>query len=141
VGGRPTIILTTLFMKQVPPLDAKTLRAKLYEAVNRKRADARAPALAKDRLLDEIAQKIAEEMAAAHGNLPKARQSELEAPLFKAFRTVNILGGATNDPLAFAEEPGVVGPGKVVGIGVAQGTSTQLGRNTAFVVMFIGTRR
>jgi uncharacterized protein YkwD len=140
-GGRPTIIITALFVKQLPPLDTKTLRAKLYEAVNRKRADARAPALAKDRLLDEIAQKYADEMAAGHGNVPKARQSELEAPLFKAFRTVNILGGVKTDPLEFAEEPGVVGPGKVIGIGVAQGTSAQLGRNSAFVVMFIGTRR
>jgi uncharacterized protein YkwD len=141
VGGRPTIVITALFVKQLPPLDTKTLRAKLYEAVNRKRADARAPALAKDRLLDEIAQKYAEEMAAARGNLPKARQTELEAPLFKAFRTVNILGGVKSDPLEFAEEPGVIGPGKVIGIGVAQGTSAQLGKNSAFVVMFIGTRR
>jgi hypothetical protein len=141
MGGRPTIIITALFMKELPPLDTKALKAKLYQAVNRKRADARATALAKDRLLDEIAQKYAEEMAAAHGNLPKARQSELEAPLFKAFRTVNILGGVKADPLEFAEEPGVIGPGKVIGIGVAQGTSATVGKNSAFVVVFIGTRR
>jgi uncharacterized protein YkwD len=141
VGGRPTIIITALFMKELPPLDTKAIKAKLYLAVNRKRADARATALAKDRLLDEIAQKYAEGMAAAQGNLPKARQSELEAPLFKSFRTVNILGGVKADPLEFAEEPGVIGPGKLIGIGVAQGTSANVGKNSAFVVIFIGTRR
>ncbi len=141
VGGRPTIIITALFMKELPPLDTKAIKAKLYQAVNRKRADARATALAKDRLLDEIAQKYAEEMAAAQGNLPKARQSELEAPLFKVFRTVNILGGVKADPLEFAEEPGVIGPGKLIGIGVAQGTSANVGKNSAFVVIFLGTRR
>jgi uncharacterized protein YkwD len=141
LGGRPSIIVTELFVKQLPPMDVKALRAKLHTEVARKRADARAPALAKDPMLEELAQKMAEEMAAAHGNLPKARQSELEAPLYKAFRTVNILGGIKSDPLEFAEEPGVVGAAKVIGIGVAQGTSTQFGKNSAFVVIFIGARR
>jgi hypothetical protein len=73
--------------------------------------------------------------------LPKARDKELIAPLYKSYLTVNILGGAKNEPLEFAEEPGVLSNGKLIGVGVAQGVHPVLGKNAVFVVVFIGTRK
>jgi uncharacterized protein YkwD len=141
VAGKPAAVVTELFVKQLPPLDPPALREKLYEALARKRSDARAPALKKDPPLEEMAQKYAAELAAARGDLPKARDRELIAPLYKSFLTVNILGGAKNDPLEFAEESGALSPGKLIGVGVAQGTHPVLGKNAVYVVVFIAARR
>jgi uncharacterized protein YkwD len=140
-AGKPSAIVTELFVKELQPLDVAELREKIYGALARRRSEARAPALRKDAGLEETAQKYASELAAARGELPKPREKELTAPLYKQFLTVNILGGAKNDPLEFAEEPGVVSKGKLIGVGVAQGTHAVLGKNAVYVVILIGTRR
>lgn len=140
-AGKTSAIVTELFVKELPPLDLAALREKLYGALARRRADARAPALRKDAGLEDTALKYATDLAAARGELPKPREKELISPLHKQFLTVNILGGAKNDPLEFAEEPGVLSNGKLIGVGVAQGAHPVLGKNAVFVVVLIGTRR
>jgi len=140
INDRPMIIVTELFMKQLPPPDAAEVKAKLYEAIQRRRADARAGALAKDPQLEEIAQKYASEMAKDKGQVPKARVAEIEAPLYKGFATVNEIGGVKSDPLEFAQEPAIVGDARLVGVGVGIGTSPQFGKNSTFVVILTGKK-
>jgi uncharacterized protein YkwD len=140
VNGRPVVIVTYLYLKQVPPPDPVAIKAKLYEAISRRRTDARAGAVAKDPQLDSIAQSYANEMANAKGNVPKARVAEIEAPLYKSFATVNEMGGVRADPMEFAEEPGIVRDAKLVGVGVGVGTSPQFGKNSTYVVILMGKK-
>ncbi len=141
VGDRPTVIVTQLYMKQLPPPDPAQVKAKLYDAIQQKRADARAGSVAKDATLEQIAQEYAEEMAKQKGGrVPKERLSEIEVPLRKSFATVNEMGGVKPDPLEFAEESGIIGDAKLVGVGVSVGNSAQFGKNSAFVVILLGKK-
>jgi uncharacterized protein YkwD len=139
--GPRLLFAAQLLVKELPPVDPAAVKKQLAEAIARKRADARAAPVSDDSLLDEIAQAYAAELATGRGEIPKARESAIVAPLYQRFRTVNILAGVKTDPLEFAEEPGVVGQAKAIGIGVAQGTSPTLGKNSVFVVVVTGTRR
>ena len=130
-----------ILVRQLPPVDAEKARAQLREAVARKRSDARADPLASDPMLEEVAQKYAGALAAAKGDLPKAQADAILAPLYKAFRTVGLVGGAKGDPVEFAEESGIVAPAKVAGVGVAGGSNPVLGKNTPYVIILVGTRR
>jgi uncharacterized protein YkwD len=141
VGGRPSIILTELFIKVLAPPDPVAIKAKLYEGIARKRADARANPTAKDPVLEDVAQKYAEGLATYRGSIPKDKESELVAPLYKALGSVNIMGGVKQDPLEFSEEPGVIGNGKLLGVGVAVGSSIQFGKNSTFVVVLLGSAK
>ena len=129
VDKRPMVIVTTLYLKQLPPPDPDAVKAKLYEAIDRRRSDARAGALAKDPQLEQIAQAYATQMAKDKGKVPKEKVAEIEAPLYRSFATVNELGGVKADPMEFAEEPGIVGDAKLVGVGVGIGNSPQFGKN------------
>jgi hypothetical protein len=140
VEKRPMVIVTTLYLKQLPPPDPDAVKAGLYQAINRRRADARAGALAKDPQLEQIAQTYAAQMAKDKGKVPKEKVAEIEAPLYKSFSTVNELGGVKADPMEFAEEPGVVGDAKLVGVGVGIGTSAQFGKNSTYVVVLLGKK-
>jgi uncharacterized protein YkwD len=140
-NGRPSVFVTELFVKELPPVDTQAVREKLRAAIARRRSDARAPPLASDATLEEVAQRYAKALADAKGDLPKARADEILMPLHKLFRTVNVISGAKADPLEFAEEPGVVATAKLVGIGVAQGAHPVLGKNATYVVVLTGTRR
>jgi len=140
VADRPMIVVTELFMKQLPPPNVDEVKAKLYEAIQRRRSDARAGALAKDAQLEEIAQTYASEMAKDKGQVPKARVTEIEAPLYKGFATVNEIGGVKADPMEFAQEPGIVGDAKLIGVGVGIGSSPQFGKNSTYVVILTGKK-
>ena len=94
----------------------------------------------KDPQLEEIAQAYATQMAKDKGKIAKEKLAEIEAPLYKSFATVNELGGVKADPLEFAEEPGVVGDAKLVGVGVGIGSSPQFGKNSAYVVVLMGKK-
>jgi len=140
-SGRPTLFISELFVKQLPPANTEEIREQLRSAIARKRKDARAAVLKSDPLLEDIAQKYVQALAEAKGNLPKARQDEILAPVRKPFLTVNVISGAKNEPLDFAEEPGIIASLKVYGIGVAQGAHPQLGKNAIYVAIIMGTRR
>ena len=140
VNNRPMVIVTELFLTQLPPPNAEEVKANLYEAISRRRADARAGALVKDPQLEEIAQAYATQMAKDKGKIAKEKVAEIEAPLYKSFATVNELGGVKADPLEFAEEPGIVGDANLVGVGVGIGSSPQFGKNSAYVVVLIGKK-
>lgn len=140
VNNRPMVIVTNLYLKQLPPPDPEAVKASLYEAINRRRSDARAGALAKDPQLEEIAQSYAAQMAKDKGKVPKEKVAEIEAPLYKSFSTVNELGGVKADPMEFAEEPGIVGDAKLVGVGVGIGSSPQFGKNSTYVVILVGKK-
>ncbi len=140
-GGGAAVYVTELLVRELPPVDGEAVKARLRAAIARKRADARAQPLGSDPVLEDVAQKYAAELAGARGALPKPRADALVAPLYKAFRNVNVLSGAKADPLDFAEEPGVAGPGKVMGLGVAQGANPVLGKNAVYVVVLVGARR
>ena len=140
-GGRPTLFISELFVKQLPPANTEEIREKLRSAIARKRKDARAAVLKSDPLLEDVAQKYVQALAEAKGNLPKARQDEILSPVRKPFLTVSVISGAKNDPLDFAEEPGIIASLKVYGISVAQGAHPQLGKNAIYVAILMGTRR
>jgi uncharacterized protein YkwD len=140
VGDQPSIVVTELFLKQLPPPDPDEVRTKLYQAISRRRSEARAGSVAKDPQLEQIAQAYASELAKEKGKVPKEKAAAIEAPLYKAFATVNEIGGVKADPLEFAEEPGVVGDAKLVGVGVGVGSSPQFGKNSAYVVILMGKK-
>jgi hypothetical protein len=127
-------------MKQLPPPDANEIKGKLYQAIARRRTDARAGAVAKDPQLEQIAQTVASELAKGKGNLPNDRVAAIEAPLYKSFAVVNQIGGIKADALEFAEEPGIVGDAKLVGVGVGVGSSPQFGKNSTYVVILMGKK-
>jgi len=141
VDQRPTVVVSELFLKQVPPPNADEVKANLYKAISRRRTDARAGAVTKDPELEQIAQAYASQMAKDKGKVAKEKVAEIEAPLYKKFATVNELGGVKSDPLDFAEEPGIVGDAKLVGVGVGVGTSPQFGKNSTYVVILLGKRQ
>jgi uncharacterized protein YkwD len=143
VGKIPTVIVTALLIKQVPPADPAVVKAKLYEAVAQRRKDARAEPLARDPVLEAVAQKYADAAAAGSGVVAPEKLTEILAPLYKQSMTVNQLGGFVADQQAaldVAQQPAVMGNAKLVGIGVALGRSPQFGKNAPFVVGFFGTR-
>jgi uncharacterized protein YkwD len=139
--GRPLVFVTEVFIKELPPVDVERARKELRDAVARKRKDARTNALASDATLDQTAQRYAEALAAAGGVLPKEKASELTFPLNKGFRAVTMVSGAKQELLDFAEEPQTTAPGRVLGVGVAQGRHPALGRNAVYVVLMVGTPR
>ena len=94
-----------------------------------------------DPALHEVAQKYAQEMAAAKGKLPEERDTQLLDSLKKSYKGVNMLAGASAAPLEFAKEKKVLASGKALGVGLAQGDHPTLGRNTFFVVILFGEPR
>ena len=140
INDKKTIIVTELFMKQLPPPDPEAIKAKLYQAIEQRRSDARAAAVAKDPELEKIAQAYATEMAKDKGQVPRARVSEIEAPLYKLFSKVDEIGGVKADAMEFAQEPGVVGDAKLVGVGTAVGVSPNFGKNSTYVIILMGKK-
>ncbi|MBI5067920.1 MAG: hypothetical protein HZB56_06745 [Deltaproteobacteria bacterium] len=139
--GRAVVFVDQVFIKELPPLDPVATAEKLRVAVVQKRKDGRYPPAAQDTGLDEFAQTFARELAAAAGNLPKARQAELTKTLDKRFKAVSLTFGARPEPLDFAEEPEVTAPGKLFGVGVALGMNEKLGRNAVYAVIAVGQER
>ncbi|MGE5048678.1 MAG: CAP domain-containing protein [Deltaproteobacteria bacterium] len=140
INDKKTIIVTELFMKQLPPPDPEAIKAKLYQSIEQRRSDARAAAVTKDPELEKIAQEYATEMAKDKGQVPRAKVSEIEAPLYKGFSKVDEIGGVKADPMEFAQEPGVVGDAKLVGIGTAVGVSPNFGKNSTYVIILMGKK-
>jgi uncharacterized protein YkwD len=145
LGGKPSVIITVLFVKQLPPADPVAAKEKLYEAIDKKRAGAKLEPLKKDPTLESVAQKYADAAAkSAGGQVPKAEESAIMAPLYKASMVVNQMGGWMPDQpntLQFAEQGSVTGKAKLVGVGMALGRSVQFGKNSLFVVVLTGTRQ
>ena len=140
-SGGTLLYITELFVRELPEVNADDVRGKLRAAIARRRADARTGPVTSDPTLEETAQRYAAALAAANGKLPKEQESHIVAPLYKRFRSVNIIGGTKADPLELAEEPGVTGAGKVFGVGAAQGSNEVLGKNAVYVVILVGTRK
>jgi uncharacterized protein YkwD len=138
-AGRPVTLYTELFVRELAPANVDEIREKLRAAMAQKRKDARAGALQNDKTLQEVAQKYADELAAAKGSLPRARQDELLKPLQSQYGPINVVAGAKADPLEFAEESIVVGGGNLVGIGVALGLHPSLGKNAPYVVEIVSS--
>ncbi len=139
-NGGTVLYATELLIRQQPPVDAQALRGKLREAVAQKRAGANATPLASDETLESVAQKYASELVAAGGTIGKDREGDILAPLFKSYRSVNIISGAKSEPLEFAGEPRVLGAGTLLGVGVAQGSNPMLGKNAIYVVLISATK-
>lgn len=139
--GRPVVFVDQIFIKELPPLDPVATAEKLRAAVVQKRKDGRFPAAASDPDLEAFAQTYAKELAAASGNLPKARQAELTKALDKRFKAVAMTSGARQEPLDFAEEAEVTATGKHFGVGVALGMHEKLGRNAVYAVIAVGQER
>jgi uncharacterized protein YkwD len=143
IGDKPTYIVAELFVKQRPPADPEQVKSKLNAAIEKKRADARVAPLQHDKTLDDIAQKYAQAAVANAGRVPKEKESEILAPLYKESMTVNQLGGYLPDEataLEVAEQPAIVGNAKLVGVGVAVGNSPQFGKGSPFVMVLTGER-
>lgn len=143
VGDKPTYIVAELFVKQRAPIDPAQVKAKLYDAIEKKRTDARVAAAGKDPTLEKVAQAYAEAAAANGGKPPKEKESQILAPLYKESMTVNQLGGFVPDEataIEVAEQPSITGAAKLVGVGVALGKSPQFGKGSPFVMVLLGTR-
>jgi uncharacterized protein YkwD len=144
VAGKPSAVVVMLYVKQSPPADPAAAKTKLYEAIDQKRAEAKAETVKKDDMLDSVAQKYADAAAkTASGQVPKDQESEIMAPLYKGSMVVNQMGGWTRDEtsaVALADQGTALGKGKLIGVGVASGKSVQFGKNSLFVVVLVGTK-
>jgi hypothetical protein len=138
-GGRPNVIAFVIYIQELPPPDVGAIQARLFEAVTRRRSDARVSPLEKDPLLADVAQRYAEALAASRGKMTKEKDEQLLAPVRTGYRTINLIGGYKKEPLDFAEEPGIVGTAKLLGIGVAVGFTPDLGKNSVFVEIVVAT--
>ncbi|HVP69538.1 MAG TPA: CAP domain-containing protein [Anaeromyxobacteraceae bacterium] len=141
--GKNVVFLTEIFVKVASKVESKDLRSQLVAAINERRAEAKMPLLKVDGVLQSAAQRYAEELAAAGGNLPESRDDQLLADVKKSFKgTVSMLAGASTVPLDYAKQPKMVAAGPdSLGVGIAQGDHPTLGRNTFFVVILRGTHR
>jgi uncharacterized protein YkwD len=139
--GKPIVYVTEIFTRELAPVDLAKTRQDLKAAVAQKRRDARMNPLTVEPFLDDAAQKYAQAVAEAGGDLPKEKATQLTAPLTKTMRTLTIVSGAKPEPLDFAEEPQVTAVARAAGIGVAQGKHPVLGRNAVYVVIMVGTTR
>jgi uncharacterized protein YkwD len=144
IGGKPTIVVTTLYIKQLPPADPKEVKEKLYDAIAKKREGAKLEALKKDETLESVAQKYADAASKVpSGTLPREEESAIMGPLYKGAMSVNQMGGWMPDEtnaMQFAEQPSIVGKGHIVGVGVATGTSERFGKNSIFVMVLVGSK-
>jgi uncharacterized protein YkwD len=139
--GRPLTFVVEVFVKQTAKLDADESLKKLRAAIAQKRAQAGLSALSADATLDKAAQRFATALAGAGGKLDKATDDKIIKPLYRGYSTLNVMSGAKADVLAFADEQGVRSPGKVIGVGLAQGTDPVLGKNAVYGVIFIAVRK
>jgi uncharacterized protein YkwD len=139
-GGGSLTYFTEILIRQQPAIDVEELRGKLRASIAQKRAAAGAAALASDPILEQVAQKYAAELLSSGGALSKEREGDIIAPLYKGYRSINLVSGAKPEPLEFAEEPRVLGPSSLVGVGAAQGASPTLGKNTVYVVIIVGSK-
>src|SRR6267143_1317253 len=140
--GGSVAFVTELFVRELAQVDASTVSPRLREAVNKKRSSASMAPFKDDPTLDKVAQEYAQALASAGGKITDAKHSQLVSPLYKSFRTVDLLSGAKADPLELADEKTVItSKEKAMGIGVAQGDHPVLGKNAAYVVLVFGTRK
>lgn len=138
-GGQSSVFMTQLFVKQLPKVDVEAVRQQLRAAIGEKRAAAGVPAVASDATFEEQAQKYAQELAAAGGDLPAERDEKLVASLSKGW-VVKMLVGPSAQPLDYANEKKVTTVGHVMGVGVAQGNHKNLGKNAFYVVILIAEK-
>jgi len=140
--GGPIAFVTEVFVRELAQMDISSVAPKLREAVNKRRTSAGMPPLKDDPTLDKVAQEYAQALASAGGKINDAKHSQLVSPLYKSFRTVDLLSGAKADPLELADEKTVItSKEKAMGIGVAQGDHPVLGKNATYVVLVFGTRK
>lgn len=138
--GRSVAYVVELFVKELTKVDPTEALPKLRQAIAAKRKEAGQPALTRDARLDKVAQQYAEALAAGAGKVDKATDDKLIRPLYRSYSRLNVLAGAKGDVAEFANEEGVRSPGKVVGVGLAQGANAVLGQNALYGVILIAER-
>jgi len=139
--GATTTYLAEIFVKVLPPVDLVAVREQLQAAIAERRAEGKVAAIPVDPALHEVAQKFAQEMAAAKGKLPEERDTQLLDTLRKSYQGVNMLAGAAAAPLEFAKDRKVLVNGKALGVGLAQGDHPTFGQNAFYVVILLGEPR
>ena len=141
--GRSTTYLAEVLLKVAARADTNSTASQLVAAIAERRAEAKVPPLKVNPTLQAAAQKYAEELAAAHGDLPESRDEQILAEVRKGYKgSVSMLSGASTVPLDYAKQPKLIASGPdALGVGVAQGDHPKLGRNTYFVVILRGTSR
>jgi uncharacterized protein YkwD len=138
----PAATVNELFVRQLAPVDVAQVRTKLRGAIDKNRASAGAPELRDDPTLEKVAEEYAKELAASGGKISNARHSQLVTPLYRSFRTVDLLSGAKGDPMELADEKTVLTTKeKLIGLGLAQGNHPTLGQNVVFAVLVFGTKK
>jgi uncharacterized protein YkwD len=144
VAGKPTLIVTVLYLKQAPPIDPKDAKAKMYDAITKKRTEAKLEPLETDEVLESVAQKYADAAVKnPAGTIPREEENGIMAPLYKNAMVVNQLGGWVPDvdnALAQADQGSIVGKAKMVGVGMATGRSDRFGKNSLFVMVLVGSK-
>lgn len=135
-----SVFVTELFVAELPVVDTAEVKAKLRAAIDQRRADARSPVLKADPVLDDLGQKLANLLAASKGEPSKDDTDALLGQLQgKGYKAINLIQGARADYMDFAEDPKMVSDNKLVGLGVAQGFNSRLGKNAVYIVIFLGT--
>jgi uncharacterized protein YkwD len=141
--GKSAAFVTELFIQVLPPLDPAKVRGEVRAGLIQRRAGAKAAPASSDPLLEELAQGYAAAMAAAgREDLPESKVEVFTQPLSRKYKDISLVSGARPDPMAFAVEPTLLSKaGKGLGVGVAQGTHPNFGKNAVYVVVIIATKR
>jgi|GEM_PF-3270942 len=135
-------VVNEVFVRQQAAVDVATVRPKVRSAIEKNRAAAGAPPFKDDPALEKVAEEYAKELAAAGGEISNARHSQLVTPLYRSFRTVDLISGPQLDPTGVADEKTVLNTKeKLIGLGVAQGDHKTLGKNVFYVVLIFGTKK
>jgi uncharacterized protein YkwD len=137
-----TAVVNEVFVRLQAAVDLATVRPKVREAIEKNRAASGSPPFKNDPALEKVAEEYAKELASAGGEISNARHSQLVTPLYKSFRTVDLLSGPQLDPTSVADEKTVLTTKeKLIGLGLAQGDHKTLGQNVFYVVLVFGTKK
>jgi len=111
-------------VKQLPPPNADEVKANLYQAIARRRGDARQ---ARDQGCAARADRagVRQRDGEAERQGPQGAHRGDRGASLQVLRDGDEIGGVESDPLEFAEEPAIIGDAKAVGVGVGVGSSPQ----------------
>src|SRR5206468_4003772 len=124
----------------MPPLDAA--RAVL-DVINGRRRAAHAPAVGRDRTLDQVAQDFSQAVVAGRAARSDGQQATRQAMTVTGghYRQLATLFTVMPEPSRLPDSDLLVARGlTAVGIGVALGDSSELGPGSLFVTVLLGVR-
>lgn len=132
---------TQLFLRVLAPFDPAAARDEVRRLVTARRKTAGVPVPAAAPALDAAAQRLAELAAANDGSFSDAEYQQAVGGLQGRFGRVRASVSVVAEPGQATRGEALTGPAAAIGVGLAQGRHSELGDNTAFVVVIVAEPR